>query len=54
MVQTMQAATCSHGKREHLGTEEGAEFYRCVTCGAVVVVQYGKAWQVRPVSGVRA
>lgn len=54
MLETVQQPrTCSHEKREYIGTEWPAEFYRCTSCGAIVVVQGGKTWLVRQ-SNVRA
>lgn len=48
MFQTPEAITCPHEKREYVGTDATAHFYRCETCGAVIVIQRGLVWQITP------
>jgi len=40
--------TCLHDSIEELGHDEGALFYRCTTCGSIVIAQRGHRWIIRP------
>ena len=40
--------TCGHDAVEELGHNRGAMFYRCDTCGSIVIVQRGHRWIIRP------
>jgi len=37
---------CSHPSMDFLGTNQGARFFRCQRCGAVLVRQDGRVWIV--------
>jgi hypothetical protein len=37
---------CPHVALQDLGSDQDAEFLRCQACGAVFVVQGGRAWAI--------
>jgi hypothetical protein len=44
---------CSHPATDFLGTNQGAVFYRCQCCGAILVRQEGRVWVFPPAPGAR-
>lgn len=43
----VQTPLCQHRQREFLGSDQGANFHRCLRCGTVIVT-YGKCVWMLP------
>lgn len=39
---------CLHESVEELGSDGGASFRRCATCGSIIIAQHGHRWIIRP------
>jgi hypothetical protein len=37
---------CEHSLTEHLGSNQSVSFSRCLNCGAVLVIDNGRAWVI--------
>lgn len=40
--------TCRHEDVEELGRDDAATYFRCVTCGSIMIVKSGHRWIIRP------
>ena len=43
-----QVPACAHLQREFLGSDQGANFHRCLRCRTVIVTQGHNVWMVPP------